>query len=70
MATGGVLGFLIMLSFIQGINLLFPMALMGIVSGLTATSRLSMEAHKGHELIFGVAVGLISQVLAFSYSLP
>jgi hypothetical protein len=70
MATGGVLGFLIMLSFIQGISLLLPMALMGVISGLTATSRLSMEAHKGHELIFGFAVGLVSQVLAFSYSLP
>ena len=31
MATGGILGFLIMLSFIQGISLLLPMALMGIV---------------------------------------
>jgi hypothetical protein len=68
MATGGVLGFCIMLSFTQGISLLLPMALMGVVSGLTATSRLSMKAHKGHELIFGFALGLVSQVLAFSYS--
>jgi hypothetical protein len=67
LATGGVLGFLLMLSFLQGINLLLPIAFMGIVCGITATSRLSMKAHKGHELIFGFAVGLISQVLAFSY---
>jgi hypothetical protein len=67
-ATGGALGFLIMLSFTQGISLLLPMAFMGIVCGLTATSRLSMKAHKGHQLIFGFAVGLSSQVLAFSYS--
>ena len=67
MATGGVLGFLVMLSFTQGISLLLPLAIMGIVSGLTATSRLSMKAHKGHELIFGFSLGLLSQVLAFSY---
>jgi hypothetical protein len=68
LATGGVLGFLIMLSFTRGISLLLPMAFMGIVCGLTATSRLSMKAHKGHQLIFGFALGLVSQVLAFSYS--
>ena len=67
MATGGVLGFLVMLSFTQGISLLLPLAIMGIVSGLTATSRLSMQAHKGHEFIFGFSLGLLSQVLAFSY---
>ncbi len=65
-----ILVFLIMLCVIQCISLLLPMAIMGIVSGLTATSRLSLKAHKGHELIFGFAVGLVSQVLAFSYSLP
>jgi hypothetical protein len=69
LACGGVLGFLIMLSFTQGMSLLLPMALIGIISGLTATSRLSMQAHKGHELIFGFTIGLISQVLAFSYSI-
>lgn len=68
MATGGVLGFLIMLSFTQGISLLLPMAFMGIVCGCTATSRLSMKAHKGHQLIFGFVVGVASQVLAFSYT--
>lgn len=68
LACGGVLGFLIMLSFTQGMSLLLPMAVIGMVSGFTATSRLSMKAHKGHELIFGFSIGLISQVLAFSYS--
>ncbi|MEN8816956.1 MAG: hypothetical protein ABF274_08830 [Nonlabens sp.] len=68
LACGGVLGFLIMLSFIEGMSLLSPMAFVGIISGLTATSRLSMQAHKGHELIFGFSIGLISQILAFSYS--
>jgi hypothetical protein len=67
LACGGVLGFLIMLSFIEGMSLLSPMAFVGIISGLTATSRLSMQAHKGHELIFGFSIGLISQILAFSY---
>ena len=67
MATGGTLGFLIMLSYTLGINLLIEIAALGIISGLTATSRLSMKAHNSHQLIFGFLLGLLSQVLAFSY---
>lgn len=67
MATGGTLGFLIMLSYTSGINLLKEIAVLGIICGLTATSRLSMKAHNDHQLIFGFLLGLVSQILAFSY---
>lgn len=69
MATGGTLGFLIMLSFTQGIDLLLPISIIAIVCGLTATSRLSMKAHNGHQLVFGFLLGIVSQLLAFSYTI-
>ena len=68
-ASGGILGFLLMLSYTKGIDLLPHIAIMAIAAGLTATSRLSMKAHKGHELIFGFVLGLISQILVVAYSL-
>ncbi|WP_240642157.1 hypothetical protein [Nonlabens xiamenensis] len=68
LGMGGAFGFLITLSLMQGIPLLSIMALTAIACGLTATSRLYMKAHVGHELVFGLFLGIASQLLMASYA--
>jgi hypothetical protein len=66
MAMGGALGFVICISLLMGLPLIQLIIGLSIASGLTASSRLFMKAHVGHELIFGFAVGLISQLVMLS----
>jgi hypothetical protein len=67
LAMGGALGFVLMLSINLGITFLNTIVFLIIASGITASSRLLMKAHEGHELWFGIALGLASQVIAASY---
>ncbi|MGJ8683614.1 MAG: hypothetical protein ACSHWW_03260 [Nonlabens sp.] len=69
MAMGGAIGFALMLHASVEIPSVFVIAILFVLAGLTATSRLSMKAHKGHELIFGFSVGLIAQVMTGVYYL-
>ena len=69
MAIGGAIGFALMLHASIAIPNILIVAALFIIAGLTATSRLSMKAHKGHELIFGFFVGLISQIMTGIYFL-
>jgi hypothetical protein len=67
LAMGGALGFVLMLSINLGITFLNTIVFLIIASGITASSRLLVKAHEGHELWFGIALGLASQVIAASY---
>ncbi|WOI22030.1 MULTISPECIES: hypothetical protein [Nonlabens] len=69
MAMGGVIGFSIMLHASIETPSVLSIAILFILSGLTATSRLSMKAHKGHELLFGFITGLIAQITTGIYFL-
>ena len=69
MAMGGALGFALMLHASIATPSIIAIAILFILVGLTATSRLSMKAHKGHELVFGFFVGLIPQLMAGVYFL-
>jgi len=62
MGMAGALGFVIMISVLIGMPLMYVIIGLGIATGLTATSRLSMEAHSPSELIFGTATGLLVQI--------
>lgn len=68
-SMGGLMGFALMMNASYGNPGAFVIALLAIVSGITATSRLSMKAHIGHELIFGFFLGLIPQITLGSYIL-
>lgn len=61
----GILGFLIVLSHFYRLNMIFLIALLVIISGLTATSRLYLKAHTPVELLLGLLIGLIPQILVF-----
>lgn len=69
MAMGGAIGFALMLHMSIASPSVVAIALLFIMAGLTATSRLSMQAHKGHELVFGFIVGLFPQLLTGIYFL-
>lgn len=69
MAMGGMIGFALMLHASLKIPSGFYIAILFIVAGLTATSRLSMKAHKNNELLFGLFTGLIAQIMTGIYYL-
>ncbi len=69
MAMGGMLGFSITLTIVAGIPMLYYILGIIIASGLTASSRLYMKAHRGHELVFGFLVGLVAQLTMAQYYL-
>jgi hypothetical protein len=66
-SISGVFMFFINLSIHFSINIMGTLALMSILTGAIATSRLHMKAHSYNELIFGVLIGFIPQLLLVRY---
>ena len=62
-AISGLFMFFIALSIHFSININGTLALMSIVTGAIATSRLHLKAHTLKELVLGLFVGLIPQLL-------
>jgi hypothetical protein len=58
MAMGALTGILIGISIRFGINLLLPLLLIILMSGLVGFSRLSLNAHRPNEVYFGYLMGL------------
>jgi len=66
-AVSGVFMFFIALSIHFSININGTLALMCIIMGAIATSRLHLKAHTYKELILGVFIGFIPQLILVSY---
>lgn len=66
-AVAGVFMYFIALSIHFSININGSLALMIIIIGAIATSRLHMKAHTYKELIIGFFVGLLPQLLLITY---
>lgn len=66
-ASGGVLMFFIVLSIHFSINISGSIALMCLIVGAIATSRLHLNAHSGIELLFGFLIGVIPQLIVLNY---
>jgi hypothetical protein len=66
-AIGGLLMFFIALSIHFNINIIGSIALMFIISGAVATSRLHLKAHSLIELIIGFFIGAIPQLILLNY---
>jgi len=66
-AIGGIFMFFIALSIHFSININGTIALLLILIGAIATSRLYMKAHNYPELIIGFFLGLIPQILVLNY---
>lgn len=63
----GLFMFFIALSIHFKININNTLALMSIITGAIATSRLHLEAHNYKELILGFFVGMLPQLLLINY---
>ncbi|TWO32205.1 hypothetical protein E1J38_010295 [Seonamhaeicola sediminis] len=66
-AVSGVFMFFIALSIHFSININGTLALMAIISGAVATSRLHVNAHTYKELLMGIFIGVIPQLLLVPY---
>lgn len=63
MGMSGTLAFVIVLSVYLQVDLMYYLVGLSIATGLTATSRLSIDAHAPVELIFGTIVGAAVQII-------
>lgn len=66
-AAGGVLMFFIAISIHYNININGSIALMCLITGAIASSRLHLRAHNNIELIIGFFIGLIPQIIMLNY---
>lgn len=62
-AIAGILGMLITVNQIYGMDTLLLLSMAVILCGLIASSRLVLKAHKPTELVFGFFLGLGTQLL-------
>jgi len=66
-SISGLFMFFINLSIHFSINIMGTLALMSIITGTIATSRLHVKAHTYKELILGLFIGVIPQLILVSY---
>jgi len=64
-AISGLVGFMAYFSFYYKINLLVILAVLSLLTGLVATSRLYLQAHKFSEVFLGFILGLTTQFLVY-----
>jgi len=72
LGISGLIGFFTFFSFEFKLNLLFLIAVLLIVSGLIATSRLKLNAHTIKEIYLGVIIGVLSEwgvYLIYNYNI-
>lgn len=67
MGLGSLFMFLISLSIHFEINITLVLSLLTLLMGLVATSRLYLRAHTKAELLIGLFIGLISQLLTVKF---
>ncbi|MDO6759905.1 hypothetical protein Q4566_06805 [Tamlana sp. 2_MG-2023] len=65
--VNGLIMFFIALSIHYSININGTLALMAIITGAVATSRLHLQAHNSVELITGAFIGFIPQLILVPY---
>lgn len=66
-AVGGVFMFFVALSIHFSININGTIALLFILTGAVATSRLYLKAHSSSELIIGFIIGVFPQLILLNY---
>ena len=66
-SVSGVFMFFIALSVHFSININGTLALMSLITGAVATSRLHLKAHTYIELLMGVFIGVVPQLILINY---
>ncbi len=67
LGIGGILSFVIIMSFEYKLNYNLIIAFLFILSGLIAVSRLALKAHQPKEIYIGFLVGMISQLISYQF---
>lgn len=67
LGIGGILSFIIIMSFEYKLNYNLIIAVLFILSGLIAVSRLALKAHKPKEVYIGFLIGMISQLISYQF---
>lgn len=65
--VAGILMYLINLSIHFEINIIIAIGLMTLIVGLVASSRLYLRAHSKLEILVGIFIGLLSQLLTVKF---
>jgi hypothetical protein len=63
--VGGLLGSLLIISFVFKLNVIPVIMFLCFLSGLIATARLYLKAHYKDEIYSGFALGVITQIIVF-----
>ncbi|MGB6267855.1 MAG: hypothetical protein WBF67_02500 [Olleya sp.] len=66
-ATGGVFMFFVAFAIHFSVNINGSLALIALITGAVATSRLYLKAHTSKELIVGLIIGIVPQLLLLQY---
>lgn len=66
-AVSYVVMFFVILSIYFSINIIGVLALSSIIIGAVATSRLCLKAHTGLELLMGIIIGMLPQLVMANY---
>lgn len=67
LAASGFFAFMIGLSWCFKINLNSAIAIMSVILGSIATSRLHLKAHTYPELFYGILIGGLPQLFLFQF---
>jgi hypothetical protein len=62
---GGWLGFFLVIMHTNSMLMSFPIATVLLITGLVCTSRLMNKSHSPAEIYLGIAIGMISQFVAY-----
>ena len=67
LGIGGIISFTIIMSFQYKLNFNLIIAILFILSGIIAVSRLALKAHQPKEIYIGLLVGMVSQVISYQF---
>lgn len=67
MGLAGITTFIISLSMAYDLDLIYTISFFVAITGLTATSRLHYKAHSYPELLLGILIGLIPQLILLPF---
>jgi membrane-associated phospholipid phosphatase len=66
---GGLIGSLMMISLVLKYNAVPEIAILFLIAGIIATCRLYLDAHSPKQIYAGFALGLLTQIIVFTFFL-
>lgn len=66
---GGLIGSLMMISLVLKYNAVPEIAVLFLIAGIIATSRLYLEAHSPKQIYSGFLLGMVTQIVVFTFFL-